>query len=125
MISKTINKKELFLNENIECKNEGFEDFIRKIDLLTKDINDISSFKLKNKYKRDRLIEIKEGLFYNINILNKKLSSNTNVLDERYIFKIILSLNIISFYFEYFHNSLRTIYQILISFYESLNKKDD
>ena len=113
--------KENFLNENIESIDKEFEEFKKNIDILIKDINEISNFKLKNKYKRDRLVEIKEESFSDIVIL----FSNITTLNERYIFKMILSLNIISFYFEYFHNSLRNIYQILISFYEILNQKDD
>ena len=76
--------------------------------------------KLKNlilkEFKPDEKKKIKE---YVKSVILKYVINDEeipSVEDERYIFKIILSLNIISFYFEYFHNSLRTIYQILISF---------
>lgn len=105
--------KEKFLNENIESKDNKFEKFINDINILIRDIKELNNFKLKNKYKRERLIDIQEPVI-----------QNSIILDERSLFKMLLSLNIISFYFEYFHTLLRRTYKILISFYENLNKND-
>lgn len=113
IIKSIENLKEKFLNKNIEPEGKEFEKFINSIDTLIQDIKELNNFKLKNKYKRDRLIDTWEQVIH-----------NSIILDERWLFKILLSLNVISFYFEYFHTSLRYIHTILISFYEDLNKND-
>lgn len=113
IIKSIENLKEKFLNKNIEPEGKEFEKFINSIDTLIQDIKELNNFKLKNKYKRDRLIDTWEQVIH-----------NSIILDERWLFKILLSLNVISFYFEYFHTSLRDIHTILISFYEDLNKND-
>lgn len=113
IINLIIIQKEKFLNENIESKDKEFEKFIKNIDILIQDINEINSFKLKNKYKRERLIDV-----------GTQVTQDPITLDERWYFKMLLTLNIISFHFEYSHNLLKHIYQILISFYEIINKNN-
>ena len=45
------------MNKNIEPEGKEFEKFINSIDTLIQDIKELNNFKLKNKYKRDRLID--------------------------------------------------------------------
>lgn len=108
-----INKlKDDFNNENVNLDfNNDFNLFIKKLDLLILDLKEINRFKLKNKYKRQKLPEINISNFYNY-------SDNNFELKERENFKNILLLNIISFYFEYFSDSIIELNKILISIYE-------
>lgn len=112
IITKINELKDNFNNKNFDLDfNEEFSLFINKLDLLILDLKEINRFKLKNKYKRQKLPEIDIPNFYNYNDDNFELKEREN-------FKNILLLNIISFYFEYFSDSIMKLNKILISVYE-------